>query len=231
MSKRNRKRAKPMSPAEILERRAERQALQRDADKRLEFGINTEAQALLANADVTVIRPKGSDKPQTAHREDVFSRLIKSEAQLRAVRRLESDMAEQAGENWRPGERVTVDSSQFPPGQNIAQSRINAGRRVQRVLSMTGHRCAWLLRDLITRVEYGFPANDEEREESAPPKERIMPPFDWRFVVQFVTGEKNEHAQAARVRAACDNLVAAYAAIDNAKPRPAATDDGARISA
>lgn len=229
MSKRNRRRAKPMTPAEIMEKAAARRAEQRDADKRLEYGINTQAATLPANADVTVIKGQGKDKAQTAHRDDVFARLIKSEAQLRAVRRLESDMAEQSGQAWRPGERVTVDSSQFPPGQNIAQSRINAGRRVSAVLALTGARCAWLLKDLINRAEYGFPAPaNDEGEKAKPREERIAPPFDWRLVVQFVTGEKNEHAQAARVRAACDNLVAAYAMLDN--PR-AANDDRARISA
>lgn len=231
MTKRTRKRAKPMTPAEIMAKRAERLAEQREADKRLEYGINTEAAALPANADVTVIKVNGKDKPQTAHRDDVFARLIKSEASLRAVRRLESDMAEQAGEAWRPGERVTVDTSQFPPGQNISQARISAGRRVRDVLALTGYRCAWLLRDLITRVEYGFPANDEGKEEGVPRQERIIPPFDWRNVVHCVTGEKNEHAQAARVRAACDNLVAAYGILDRRKTPKADNDDGARISA
>jgi len=219
MSKRNRKRTKPMAPELIAEKAAARRAAQREADQRAEFGINTGAARLLANADVTIIRAIGSDKVQTAHRDDVFSRLIKSETQLRAVRRLETDLSEQAGNAWRPGQNVTVDTSQFPPGQNIAQARIEAGRRVHEVLSLTGARCAWLLKDLINQVQYGEPANDR-KEGEPPPPERIGIPFDWRLVVLFVTGEKNEQAQGARVRAACDNLVAAYATLDH-QARPA----------
>lgn len=223
MSKRNRKRNKPMAPEMVAEKAAARRAAQREADQRAEFGVNVGAARLLANADVTIIRAIGSDKVQTAHRDDVFSRLIKSEAQLRAVRRLEADLSEQAGNAWRPGQSVTVDTSQFPPGQNIAQARIEAGRRVHEVLSLTGGRCARLLKDLINRVQYGEPANDRKKGE--PPPQRIGIPFDWRLVVLYVTGEKNEQAQSARVRAACDNLVAAYATLDH-QARPAVRSVG-----
>lgn len=186
----SRRKHKPRSPEQIALDRASARAAQKVADQRGEYGIDLTTHTLVQNADVIAIKDRAG-KTQTAHRSDVFDRLLNND-QIRAVRRLESDIAEQMGQTWRPGQRVTVDSSQFPPGQNIGQMQIDAGKRVKDALAGCGARCGWLLHSLIVGVAG---------------KERS----DWRGIVQYVTGEGNEQAQGARVRAAADNLSAAYA--------------------
>lgn len=223
-----RKRHKPMSPEQIAEHAAQERAKRREADRRAEYGVNTDALPLAANDDVTVIRDKRNGKVQTAHRDDVFDRLIKSPAVMRAIRRLEEEISEFYGEAHREGQQVHVDSSQFPPGQNFNQGRVEAGKRLAVLRTKIGARCWMLLHDLIRRSEIGFPANDglSEGEAHRQRMERNESnPFDWRRVVQHLTAEVNELAQAGRVRAACDDLLEAYADIDRqAKPRRATPD-------
>jgi hypothetical protein len=223
-----RKRHKPMSPEQIAEHAALERAKRREADRRAEYGVNTDALPLAANDDVTVIRDKRNGKVQTAHRHDVFDRLLRADGQMRAIRRLEQDIAEQRGETYREGQRVHVDSCQFPPGQNFNQAQINAGKRVAEVKSKLGARCWILLHDLLQRSEVGFPANDGLTEGEAHRRRverKDSNPFDWRRVVLHLTGEENEQAQGARVRAACTDLADVYADIDHAgrkgsKPAP-----------
>ena len=191
----SRRKHKPRSPEQIALDRAKERASEREAGKRLEYGVDEIALAMPINADVVVLKDRAG-KTQTAHRSDVFDRLLNND-QIRAVRRLESDIAEQMGQMWRPGQRVTVDSSQFPPGQNVSQMQLDAGKRVIQTLALAGARCGWLLHSLIVGV---------------PGKDRA----DWRSIVLYVTGEQNDHAQASRVRAAADNLVGAYVAMDKA---------------
>lgn len=191
MSKR---RNKPKSPQQIAEDKARKRAEERDRDKRLEYGIDNDAMTLPQNQGVVVVMDKRkAGAIQTAKRGDVFDRIC-NDAQLRAVRRLEADICEQMGHTWRPGQRVTVDSSQFPPGQNINQRQIDAGRRVREALDKCGARDGWLIQSLIVGIAG---------------KERS----DWRGIVTYITGETNEQAQGARVRGAADNLSAAYSAI------------------
>lgn len=191
----SRRKHKPRSPEQIALDRASARAAQKVADQRGEYGIDLTTHTLVQNADVIAIKDRAG-KTQTAHRSDVFDRLLNND-QIRAVRRLESDIAEQMGQMWRPGQRVTVDSSQFPPGQNVSQMQLDAGKRVIQTLALAGARCGWLLHSLIVGV---------------PGKDRA----DWRSIVLYVTGEQNDHAQASRVRAAADNLVGAYVAMDKA---------------
>ena len=198
----SRRKHKPKSPEQIALDRASARAAQKAADQRGEFGIDLTTHALPQNADVISITDKAG-KIQTARRGDVFDRLL-NDGQLRAVRRLEADIAEQLGQTWRPGQRVTVDSSQFPPGQNIGQMQLDAGKRVKGALAGCGARCGWLLHSLIVGIAG---------------KERS----DWRGIVQYVTGEGNEQAQGARVRAAADNLSAAYGAAEKAAMRERVT--------
>lgn len=198
MSKR---RYKPKSPAQIAEEKAARRAAERASDQRLEFGVNTDAMTLAQNEAVVVVMDKTRSKTvQTARRADVFDRLC-NDGQLRAVRRLEADIAEQMGQAWRPGQRVSVDISPYPPGQAINQAQIDAGRRVSIALAATGARDGWLMQSLIV----GLPGTDRS---------------DWRAVVRYITGETNEQAQGARVRGAADNLQAAYGAMDSVSSKP-----------
>jgi hypothetical protein len=214
-----RKRHKPMSPEQVALQCAQRRADERDAARRLEYGVNDEALALPANDEVRVVRDKRKGGVQTAHRDDVFDRLLRADGQMRAIRRLEQDMAEQRGETYREGQRVHVDSCQFPPGQNFNQAQINAGKRVAEVKAKLGARCWILLHDLLQRSEVGFPANDGLTEGEAH-RQRVerkdSNPFDWRRVVLHLTGEVNEQAQGARVRAACADLADAYTDLDHA---------------
>ena len=214
-----RKRRKQMTPQEIALQLAERRAADREADRRLEYGVNDEALALPANDEVRVIRDKRKGGVQTAHRDDVFDRLLRADGQMRAIRRLEQDIAEQHGEAHREGQRVHVDTSQYPPGQNVNEAAIKAGRRVAAVKAKLGARCWMLLHDLLRRSEVGFPANDGLTEGEAH-RQRVerkdSNPFDWRRVVLHLTGEENEQAQGARIRAACTDLADAYADIDHA---------------
>lgn len=221
-----RKRRKQMTPQEIALQLAERRAADREAARRLEYGINDEALALPANDEVVAVKDKRKGGIQTAHRDDVFNRLLKTDGHMRAIRRLEQDIGEQRGETYREGQRVHVDSCQFPPGQNFNQAQINAGKRVAEVKAKLGARCWMLLHDLINRSEVGFPANDGLTEGEAH-RQRVerkdSNPFDWRRVVLHLTGEGNEQAQGARVRAACADLADAYADIDHAaRGRPKA---------
>lgn len=214
-----RRKHKPKSPEQIALDRATARAAEKAADARGEFGIDLTTHALPQNAEVISITDKAG-KIQTARRGDVFDRLLNND-QLRAVRRLEADIAEQRGETWRPGQRVTVDASQFPPGQNLSQMQIDAGKRVNSALTACGHSCGWLLRDLITRAEIGYPSKTGEGDKVRPltPEERAErgASFDWRRVVYYITGETNEQAQGARVRAAADNLSAAYGTAERAR--------------
>ena len=93
-----------------------------------------------------------------------------------------------------PADLVKVDAQARIEG--ATQRMLEAGRRVDAALAATGPRCALLLRALVE------PAILAGRS------------LDWREAVARETAETNPHAQAARVRTACDNLMLAYQAID-----------------
>ena len=141
----SRRKHKPKSPEQIALDRASARAAQKAADQRGEYGIDLTTHALPQNADVISITDKAG-KIQTARRGDVFDRLL-NDGQLRAVRKLEADIAEQLGQTWRPGQRVTVDSSNFPPGQNVNQGQIEAGKRVTAAMTAPGALVAYRLKE------------------------------------------------------------------------------------
>ena len=166
------------------------------------WGVATEALALPAHREVAAVRD-GRGRVAHAHRSDVFERLHErgslSDAQLAAVRRLEQDVGLRAGLFRPPADLVKVDAQARTEG--ATQRMLEAGRRVDAALAASGPRCALLLRAL---VEPGVLRGAS---------------VDWREVVARETGERNPHAQAARVRTACDNLMLAYQALDHARRR------------
>ena len=161
------------------------------------WGVEVSALSLPAHAAVEAVRD-GRGRVAHAHRTDVFERLHErgslSDGQLAAVRRLEQDVGLRAGLFRAPADLVKVDAQARVEG--ATQRMLEAGRRVDSALAAAGPRCALLLRAL---VEPGVLKGAA---------------VDWREAVARETAETNPHAQAARVRTACDNLMLAYQAID-----------------
>ena len=204
--------ARPFNPAQGMAARLARLeaasgAERADAGRPERWGVSVTALALPAHGAVAAVRD-GQGRVSHAHRTDVFERLHErgslSGGQLAAVRRLERDMGLRAGLFRPPADLVKVDAQARTEG--ASQRMLAAGGRVDAALAATGPRCALLLRALVeAAVATGVAV-------------------DWRAVVTRETGERNPHAQAARVRTACDNLMLAYQAGDRARPpqRPAA---------
>jgi hypothetical protein len=168
-----------------------------DAGSPERWGVAGEALALPAQADVEALRDARGQVTR-AHRVDAFERLHDRGALgaelLAAVRRLERDIGERAG-LFRAGlDLVKVDAQAKAEG--ATQRMLAAGARAEAVLAACGPRSARLLRALI---------------EPALLAGRTV---DWRETVARETGEANPHAQAAALRAACDNLLLAYRDID-----------------
>ena len=198
----------PFNPAAHAAERLKRldkqaQALARDrADAAApdRWGVAAEALALPANQAVEAVRD-GRGRVAHAHRTDVFERLHErgslSDGQLAAVRRLEQDIGARAGLFRAPADLIKVDAQAKVEG--ATQRMLEAGRRVDAALAASGPRCALLLRALVE------PAILAGRS------------LDWREVVVRQTAETNPHAQASRVRTACDNLMLAYQALDHAR--------------
>ena len=187
-----------------LDKRAQAEAAERaDAAVPDRWGVAGETLALPANRAVEAVRD-GRGRVAHAHRTDVFERLHErgslSDGQLSAVRRLEQDIGVRAGLFRPPADLVKVDAQARVEG--ATQRMLEAGRRVDTALAATGPRCALLLRAL---VEPGVLKGAS---------------VDWREVTARETAETNPHAQAARVRTACDNLMLAYQAIDHARRAP-----------
>ncbi len=198
--------ARPFNPAAGMAARLSRleaaSAVERaDAPHPERWGVPAAALELAAHSDVAAVRD-GRGRVSHAHRTDVFERLHErgslSEGQLAAVRRLERDMGLRAGLFRPPSDLVKVDAQARTEG--ASQRMLEAGARVETALGATGPRCALLLRALV---------------EPAVLKGASV---DWRDAVARETGEHNPHAQAARVRTACDNLMLAYLAGDRAGP-------------
>ena len=186
-----------------LDKQAQAAAAERaDAATPERWGVAAAALALPANREVEAVRD-GRGRVAHAHRADVFERLHErgslSDGQLCAVRRLEQDIGVRAGLFRPPADLVKVDAQARVEG--ASQRMLEAGRRVDTALAAAGPRCALLLRAL---VEPGVMKGVA---------------VDWREVVARETAETNPHAQAARVRTACDNLMLAYQAIDHARRR------------
>lgn len=130
---------------------------------------------------------------------DVFallhSRKSLTDTQLYAVRRLEEKQAIANGHERPEQSMDRVDkSSEGAPGQNITQAIIDAHRDLGTIYLTTGGKSSELL---IALTE---------------PPEAIL--TRWRETVQHVTGEHDERVQAAMIRAACENLAAAWQAFD-----------------
>ena len=184
-----------------LDKQAQALAAQRiDAEHPERWGVEASSLALPSNQAVEAVRDSRG-RVAHAHRTDVFERLHErgslSDGQLAAVRRLEQDIGLRAGLFRPPADLVKVDAQARVEG--ATQRMLEAGRRVDAALAAVGPRCALLLRAL---VEPGVLKGAA---------------VDWRAVVARETAETNPHAQAARVRTACDNLMLSYQAIDHAR--------------
>jgi hypothetical protein len=198
------KRTQPTNPAALAAERLRRLEEAADAARADDahpdrWGVAADQLALERHADVAATRD-ARGRIAHAHRADVFERMHErgslSPAQLVAVRRLERDMGVRQGAYWAPVDLLRVDKSTRPEG--ATERMLEAGARVEAVLAASGARSALLLRALLEPTVY--------RGESAL----------WREAVRLHTGEDNLVAQAAVVRAACDNLQLAYQDLDRA---------------
>ena len=196
---------RPTDPAAVMAARLRRleQAAALDRAEAADpgrWGVAAEALALPAQADVAAVRD-GRGRIAQAHRTDVFERLHErgslTAGQLSAVRRLEHDIGSRAGLFRPPSDLVKVDAQARVSG--ATERMLEAGRRVDQALAACGPRSALLLRALV---------------EPAVLKGEAVA---WREVVARETAEDNPHAQAAVVRAACDNLMLAYQALDRGR--------------
>ncbi|WP_297803651.1 hypothetical protein [uncultured Brevundimonas sp.] len=165
-------------------RRLAKRAAEQDA-KRL--------RATGAEADVLMARDeKGKVTYITrARRIDVFQLLLERDGisldAFNAVRAYEQDVATAAGANTpeRRPDHIRA-STEGAPGQNIGQQQIEASKRVQFVDDRLPPRDLKLLTALL--------------------HEGAAYLQQWRATVQAVTGERNEAAQTARVRAMAENV-------------------------
>ncbi len=188
---RKRARPRPADPMEIARRRAAERERDRDPAN---WGLDRGALDLPANANVEA-RKDAAGRLARARRQDVFdlmrARGALSQAGHDAVRRLQADVAvlhrtAAGGGDYAP----RVDRCRDP--QAFTDTRHRAGLRVEAVLARAGPASARLLTALIeAEVVLGRPA-------------------DWREVVSRETGERLPDAQAAALRAACENLAGAY---------------------
>lgn len=197
------KRATPTDPAAI--RRLRRAAEQYQATERqrrtdpAQWGVARDALRLAANSDVEALDAAGG-KVARIRRYDVFALLAARASPDRpfpeaAVRRLQNDMAVLHRTVGLAGE-IHVQGGVDPA--MMSARRIESARLIDAVLHATGPMSERLLRALCEAdVVHGRTSN-------------------WRAIVRAVTGEIHDHGQTALVRAACENLAAAYSAIDQA---------------
>jgi len=147
-----------------------------------------------------------------AHRLDVFSLLHSrkgpqedgkpgkaalTDQQLQAARRLESLIALAYGHERPEISMDRVDKATATASEQITQAMIDASRLLQIVLSKCGRRDAELLCALMSGTNARLGSG-------------------WRDTVERITDESRKEAQAAVVRAACQNLVLAWQALDYA---------------
>jgi hypothetical protein len=187
-----------MDPMEIARRRAaEREQAQDPAT----WGADLAALSLPANAQVTAqLRPDG--RVARAQRQDVFdtfhARGSLSRAGYDAVRRLQDDIATlHRTQSSRIDYSPRVDRTRT--ADSFADRRLRAGERIEAAMALTGAASARLLTALCEAdVVAGRAA-------------------DWRAVVVAAAGERLPDAQGALIRAACENLAGAYAALDRGR--------------
>lgn len=147
-----------------------------------------------------------------AHRLDVFSLLHSrkgpqedgkpgkaalTDQQLRAARRLENLIAIAYGHERPELTMDRVDKATATASEQITQAMIDASRLLQIVLSKCGRRDAELLCALMSETNARLGSG-------------------WRDTVERITDESRKEAQAAVIRAACQNLVLAWQALDYA---------------
>jgi hypothetical protein len=193
---RKRKPARPADPMAIARRRAAERLAERDPAA---WGVNQGALELAANAAVTG-RPDGAGRAPRLRRQDVFDSLLArgalSQGAHAAVRRLQDDIAvlHRTARGGGCGFTPRVDRSVDP--EAFTDARRRAGARIEAVLALAGSASAALLAALCeSDTVFGRAA-------------------DWRAVVAAHTAERLPDAQAAVLRAACENLAGAYAAVD-----------------
>jgi hypothetical protein len=190
-----RRKAAPASPETLARRRAAERAQALDPAS---WGVDVEALRLATHADVEV-RPAGRGQVARARREDVFDRLhargALSAEGVSAVRRFQQDLAvlhRTAGGGRDFGPRVDI--SRGP--EAFGDVRLEAGRRLARVLDLTGAASARLLSALCE------------------PAIALAQAGDWRAIVGRESGERLADAQTAVLRTACENLAGAYRRLD-----------------
>jgi hypothetical protein len=147
-----------------------------------------------------------------AHRLDVFSLLHSrkgpqedgkpgkaalTDQQLQAARRLENLIAIAYGHERPEISMDRVDKATATASEQITQAMIDASRLLQIVLSKCGRRDAELLCALMSGTNARLGSG-------------------WRDTVERITDESRKEAQAAVIRAACQNLVLAWQALDYA---------------
>lgn len=198
---RKRKVGRPTDPMDIARRRADERARESEP---AHWGLNGEALAGPANADVEIYGGGGATSLARARRLDVFD-LLRSRGRLStgavdAVRRLQDDITclhrtAMGGVSYEP----RVDRSIDPQGFSDARRR--AGARIQAVLALAGSVSA---RVLVALCE---------------PDVVLGRAADWRNVVERETGETLPDAQGAILRMACENLAGAYGSADRGRAR------------
>ena len=200
---RKRKTARPADPMAIARRRAAERAAGRDPAG---WGLNAEALDLPANAAVSPC-PGSTGRRLSMRRQDVFDRFAArgalAPAAHAAVRRLQDDIAVLHRTIAGGGDASPrIDRSRDP--QSFTDARRRAGQRIETALTLTGPASARLLAALCeSDVVLGRTA-------------------DWRAVVARESAERLPDAQGAVLRAACENLAGAYAAMDRGWGRPPA---------
>ena len=234
----------PSSPADIARRRAERanQGVVREMIRRREretvptryeeAGLSFE-RALALEAQGVDFAVDHAGRLKRAHRGDVFHRMAQRDAitteQHAAVRRLERDLALRAGLNPDgASDRVMVDCSGDREG--VTQRQVDAGKRVDEVLTMVGPPASRVLSaileagltgaDAALREEFEAVSEDDDtrKRRAAERAARIhLDVVDWRAIVQRLTGEARAEAQTAILRFACQGLVDVYSVIDRRK--------------
>lgn len=192
--------ARPADPIAIALRRAEARAREAKPET---WGLDGGALRLPANQAVSLARD-AAGRTVRARRQDVFDSLagrgrLGPEA-LAAVRRLQADIASlhRTGlgcSDWRP----KVDGGADP--QQFVEAQLRAGRRLEAALSRSGAASARLLMALCE------------------PEAALGQAAPWRDVVARIAGESLPDAQGALVRMACENLAAAYDALDRERRR------------
>ncbi len=197
---RKRNPVRPADPMEIARHRAAERLREREPGN---WGADAAALRLPANADVAVDSLPGG-RVIRAQRQDVFetfhARGSLSPAGYAAIRRLQDDIAVlHRTITSRIDYSPRVDRSRTADG--VADYRLRAGERIEAAMTLTGAASARLLTALCEPdVIHGRAA-------------------DWRSVVAATAGERLPDAQGALIRAACENLAGAYAAIDQGRRR------------